>query len=192
MNLSRQIIPHFYKHGIKWIGPDDALEDLSFDAWMNADLYYMHYLKTNDIQYLDKMIAELYEPRFIKYIRLIFPRIEKEQFFDLLKPIRNLKPELKMAILLFYISSRAFLADHFNKVFKIPKKEELEELQSKVIRSQWYDTKFNIAENGLFGDFNEVGKAKISYILKHIQILINRQEEEKLRRQEAALRAKKR
>lgn len=191
INLSKQIIPYVRIRGIKWTGPDDAIEDLTFDKWIQADLHYMYYLKTNDENHLDSLIAYLYEPFYMKYIRIVFPKIDNYTFSDNAKHISRLDKAVKFAIFLFYISSRAFLAEHFNHLFKIPEEGDLKETPDDIIRSQWYDTKFNIAENKLFGNFDNVGTTKIASIMKHLQMLIIRQKEEKIRREEAELRNRK-
>lgn len=190
MSLSKQLIPSFRIWGVRFEGPTNAMEDLSFESWINADLAYMHFMKTGDNKFLDMLIAELYEPSIFKWIGLAVPFFDKKRFYNGAKWVGRLDMRFKMAIFLFYVSSRAFLAEHFNKVFRIPGKDEIKKNSNDIIRSQWYETRYSIAENGLFGDFDRVGKTKIGYILKHIQMMVAKREKEQERRELAAIRRK--
>lgn len=159
--LTLQKMPVLLVNKVEHHGPSDLLQDLSFDSWIEADLYYMKYMNTGKEAYLNKLFFSLYKiapDTNRKLKKLHSKKLSKNQYDKYLNPI------VRHAVLLFYMSSRNTLTKHFKSIFTAPQKGDKDAMNG------WYKIKFTVAETGLFGDFDKVGEVKIVDMLSHLHL----------------------
>lgn len=117
--LRKQLIPFFYLHKIRYIGPDDGLTNISFGEFIEAEKHYINYANSKNTKHLDLLIATIYRPeaqekknpddvRIKFHLKSIATRAIILNLMD---------PVIKFAILLFYEGSRLFVMETFKNVF---------------------------------------------------------------------------
>jgi len=124
--LSKNLIPHFrFKHS-KYYGPADALTNLLFSEYIHALTNYVRYCKTQETQYLDKLITILYRKKKpLLFIKKKLPNYNgdiRKKFNDHFieknsKKFQKLHHKYKLSILWFFEGSLYFLQRRFPFVF---------------------------------------------------------------------------
>jgi len=108
----------------KFRGPDDECRNLRFWEFCNADMMYMKFMQTKQIEYLDKLIAILWR-REDKEIDLNSPDYEgdiRERYSDYnlehrIEKLSRIKQVKKQTILLFWHSCRKLIIENHPDVF---------------------------------------------------------------------------
>lgn len=104
----------------KLYGPSDLLKNVSFGEWIYADEYFTQFCKTNDIAFLDKLIAVLYRHYSFKNTRT---KEDKRSDFNETKinissvAIARLKPAIKFAVFFFFAGCKQAISTRFPHVF---------------------------------------------------------------------------
>lgn len=108
----------------KLYGPSDAMGNSSFGEFIMADSYCMNYIRSEKVEWLDKLIACLYRPRKRKYnpSDVNFDGDVREKFNNnnlpsRLKQISRLDSELKHAILAYFIGCKNQFASTYRHLF---------------------------------------------------------------------------
>ena len=108
--LTNQFFPELELEGKKLIGVQNALKDMSFGRFVEADEMYWVYLKTKNQKYLHRLIAILY-------------RYSNEREYDnasvlqRAEELAKLDTALQAIIFEFYAGCRVFLTKRFPLVF---------------------------------------------------------------------------
>ena len=124
INITKQCIPSVFKLR-KLYGPATFLADVRFIEYAKAETFYNSFINTKDEVYLDKLIATLYRPQvFAWQVRRLFTYgIERRVKFTDDCTARNvvrialLKPEIKMAILTWFVGCRNAIVAKYPNVF---------------------------------------------------------------------------
>ena len=120
-SLTKQLLPRV----LNLYGCADNMSDLSFIEFAKADIFFSSYRNTNDIQYIDKLVAVLYRPaRLSWYFTRWFNYTAKKRvdFSDEclkrnLTRISKLPIEIKQAILFHFTSCRSAIVAKYPNVF---------------------------------------------------------------------------
>jgi hypothetical protein len=124
--LYKSIIPPFKVGLSRWYGPSDALANITFKEFIHTETNYFKYCETNNLQYLDKLIATLYRPKkhfnFLARYFNTYNADPRARFNDNLltsraKKIDTLDNNIKLAILYFYQGCRKFIINYFPEIF---------------------------------------------------------------------------
>ncbi len=125
--LSKNLIPEisfglpFFKS--TWYGPSDSLTNITFSEFIHAETAYDKLVKTNNDEYLNRIVAILYRPAGkIKTCDVDYRGDTREPFNDFLIDRRSkraifIRDNIKTAILLFYAGCRRALTKIFPEVF---------------------------------------------------------------------------
>lgn len=109
---------------IKHIAPADDLSNLGFGEWCFAHQYFIYYSLTQDIQWLDMLIATIYRPldpeqsednaNYNGDLRIKFNEnlIERKR-----KDVRHIELHMKLAVLAWFTCSVGSLAESRRHVF---------------------------------------------------------------------------
>jgi hypothetical protein len=115
-NLLPKIKRSFLKRNL--YGPSDAITDISFKEYDDANYHYRQYLETRSIDFLDALVATLYRPkRRLLWLLKLLPdyngqqriKYNKNKIERRAKDIAKLPLHYKMAIFHFYHSCEKFL-----------------------------------------------------------------------------------
>lgn len=102
------------KRKCKLYGPSDGLLTLTFEQFFgHCEPALNDYVKTKNISSLDYLVASLYTYKKEKFI--------PDDIEEILKKVKKLNLDYKVAILLFYIGCKDFFAYKFQKLFKTEK-----------------------------------------------------------------------
>jgi hypothetical protein len=106
-------------------GPETGLANCSFWEFIKAEKYYLNYTKTQDKEWLNKMIATLYRPKKTEYNKFIDTDIRiplsDQGIRHHLREVEKTDLETKLTILKWFDSCRNSLAKNFPLVFSQPK-----------------------------------------------------------------------
>lgn len=123
-HLTINLVPKFKVNGITYYGPSSKLFNITLSEFIHAETNLSRYVKTKEIQYLDKLIAILYRPQDHKYDpdspqfngdrRAPF---NDHRIDDRAKKISKLTHNLKICIFLFYTGCQWWYQQQFPHVF---------------------------------------------------------------------------
>lgn len=127
--LTVNLISHFKVSGTSFYGPADKLFNITLSEFIHAETNLTRYLKSKEIEYLDRLIAILWRPQKnpIRRISNHYNGDRRIPFNDhkfekRAIRIHKLNHNTKMAILLFYQGCQAWYQKQFPHVFKPGKK----------------------------------------------------------------------
>ncbi len=63
--FSKVFITEIHPHGQPFYGPSDAFNNVKIGEFAFADTYFMAYIKTHRVEFMNKVIAALYRPRVL-------------------------------------------------------------------------------------------------------------------------------
>lgn len=122
--LTANLVPKFKIRGKTYYGPAGKLFNITLSEFIHAETNLGRYLKSKDIQYLDRLIAILYRPEDPEYdpdsIKFTGDRrmpFNDHQFELRAKKIRKLNQNLKICIFLFYTGCQWWYQQQFPHVF---------------------------------------------------------------------------
>lgn len=123
--LSTQKIEKLGGTSVLLHGPHAGLSNSTFWEYIKAEKYYLNYIKTQDKDWLNKLVATLYRPARKDYDK----RIHEDIRLPLsdhgikyhLREVEKTDLETKLAILKWFDSCRNMLAKNFPLVFPKPK-----------------------------------------------------------------------
>ncbi|MBN2747357.1 MAG: hypothetical protein JXR34_11585 [Bacteroidales bacterium] len=118
-NLTKNLIPFFNIIKLKYLGPAEALTNISFGEFIEAEKHYVNYLNKRKDADLNQLVATLYRPEVNEPKDQGDGRIpfNSETTESRAMIIKLLEYEIKFAILLFYEGCRLHLEKLFPKVF---------------------------------------------------------------------------
>lgn len=123
--LTINLVPTFKHRFTTYYGPSDKLFNISFVEYITAEGYFSKYINNQDPLLLDKLVATLYRKRSyrIRKSGINYRGDIRQKFNDHLidrraRKLKNMNPEVKTAIALFYEGCRTFLQKQFPDVFK--------------------------------------------------------------------------
>lgn len=175
--LTINLVPAF-KHGWHtYYGPSDKLFNISFVEYITAEGFFNAYIKTMDPLQLDKLVATLYRKRSWKVRKqsINYRGDTRQRFNDHLidgraKRLKNINPEIKTAIALYYEGCRAFLQTQFPGVFKT----------AGPGRSSGVPAMLSLVDALTAGDVTKTEQVRSSYlydVMVHLQKAVEHQEE---------------
>lgn len=111
-------IPIFTHQFLKYYGPDEALLNISFDEFIEANGHFKSFAKTKDEQSLNMLIATLYRPKKLPTPRNIFRNYDGDKRQDFVeanvnlraKKLKNLPYHIKYGIYLFFMACQNYIA----------------------------------------------------------------------------------
>ena len=163
----------------RYYGPADKLFNITLAEYIKAEVFYTNYLKNNDEEQLNKLIAVLYRKRklFISKKSETYRGDLRRKFNDHLvslhaKKLNKLPAEVKTAIAIYYEGCRAFLHKQFPGVFK----------SSGTGRQSGVDGMLALVDALTGGDVTKTENVRSSYlydVMVHLQKAIEAAEEAK-------------
>ena len=156
IKLTKNFFPEFA--GL--FGPKDELRNVTVLEYATADAYFKMLIKTQEIKYLDFLVATLYRlPKFDKkeekpqdwdgdYRQKFNPNLVE----DNLKNIRKLPISFKYCVFLFFVGCKSKIIEDYSILFSG---------QNGDGGNGWADTILDLAEAQLFGDLE---KSATTYI----------------------------
>ncbi|MDA3906512.1 MAG: hypothetical protein PF484_10600 [Bacteroidales bacterium] len=172
-SLTKNLVPFFNIIKLKYLGPKDALTNISFGEFIESEKHYINYLKKYKEADLNQLVATLYRPENKKIKDLGDHRIafhsESNESRSMI--IQLLEPEIKFAILLFYEGCRLHLEKLFPGVFSGSPKTTSKK------------SKYGMADvvEGLCNDdptkFVQIEASRLYIILHHLEKRIERADE---------------
>lgn len=130
IQLLRNPLPVVNVNNVIFVGPKEKLKDISFNQLMIADTYYQKYLKNDRVDDLDRMISALYYRRG----KFIESHMDKNRELLSQMPHQN-----KLAILLFFIGSRAYMMGRFKTLFPKQADDPARESNNNENKFNWGD-----------------------------------------------------
>jgi hypothetical protein len=95
--FNKNLIPKFWFKLRLWRGPADMLTDFTFLEYKDANAAYNSYQKTEDVAYLNQLVATIYRPAYLRK-----PKYKPESVAKRLKRVEQMPYALRWAIFLFY------------------------------------------------------------------------------------------
>ncbi|KOY86035.1 hypothetical protein AD998_07650 [bacterium 336/3] len=159
IKLTKNLFPAF--HGL--YGPSDELLNVTVLEYATADSYFHAFIDTQDIKFLDLMVACFYrkpklKPKEAKPLdwdgdyRQKFNANLVEEIAD--KHIKKLSPIFKQVVFLFFVGCKRKLVEDYSELFQSSG-------SSSSSGNGWADTIIDLGEAGLFGDLE---KSATTYI----------------------------
>jgi hypothetical protein len=122
--LTKNLVPFLDVRGERFWGPSDHLFNISFSEFIHTETNLKRFLKSKQIEFLDKLIATLYRKEDPAYdpSSVNFRGDHREPFNDHLindraEKISGLNHNLKMAVYLFYSGCQSWIQLQFPHVF---------------------------------------------------------------------------
>lgn len=122
--LTRNLLTVIEVAGKKLYGPADGLSNLLLKEYVHTETFYSEYMKTQNQEALDKLIAILYRPAGkIKPGTINFQGDIREPFNDFLidnyaKITKKLAQNVRLTIIWYYEGCKRHISALFPKVFK--------------------------------------------------------------------------
>ena len=160
VKLKKNLFPSF--HGL--YGPSDELANVTVLEYATADSYFHAFIETQDIKFLDLMVACFYrkpklKPKEAKPLdwdgdyRQKFNANLVEEIAE--KHIKKLSVIFKQVVFLFFVGCKAKLVEDYSVLFQRSGDS------SSSAGNGWADTIIDLGEAGLFGDLE---KSATTYI----------------------------
>ena len=124
------------------VSPKEKLKDLTFSEFIFADTFYMYYIKSENIEYLDKFINCLYKEYFINRIA----HTDKlDEYFDKYSTaLSSMDIDIKKAISFNYQLVRNWLEKQYIHIFEENDSTESQPT-SKNQQSSWHKILISLA-----------------------------------------------
>lgn len=166
--FTRNFVPQLTVQFVrKLYGPAEALTDINFLEYKDANTYYRAYLKTKDEEDLNMLIAILYRPHIIPGIWKRKRKYTLKGAYKRARRIAKLPIKQRFAIYLYYMACEDFLHNgeidvdgqkmSFNLLYETTVKEK------QLATKQKYDVKtglagvaLSLAGTGIFGTLDKV------------------------------------
>lgn len=160
-----------FRYGFeKYYGPANRLSNLTIQEFKYTETYYQAYQISNEVKYLDLLIAVLYREKAPK----ITGNDLRKEISDIdisirAKKLKSLPGWKKYAILFNYEGCRNYIHNlpKYKNIFIKPKKKENEDVKAKP---QFFDYDvliLNIA-GGAFGNYHETGTINLYTFLDYL------------------------
>lgn len=170
---SIQVGRKFYSGGKFFVkefyhGPADRLGDISIDEFTFAFTSFSNYNRTGQEKDLNNLIAVLYRPYNKNYLVDGLIKIPfNNRLIELhAQKTAKLKPEVKQAVLLFFMGCMENLQKRYPRVFRRAEKNE-------AIGGSFNDTVVEISGDK-FGTFNETKIEDAHLVLKYLDNIIKK------------------
>lgn len=111
---SSSLLPKLHVYNDTLIPPADALTSLTYQQYTIADVWFQKFMKTKELQYLDKLIVSLYS---------LNGRFNADSYTDYLPIIEDMTFYEKLVVLWYYLGCRKLLAKVFIHLFKTSDKD---------------------------------------------------------------------
>jgi hypothetical protein len=173
LNLScvKNFIPDFRRGLFRYSGPADALTDITFLEYKDANHFYTEYSVTKEESALDNLVAVLYRPRRFRKKVPYNGNTDKRA-----KAMHKLPYPVKFGIYLFYASCEKFLREGSFKADQAdinlrmlyettPKEQRLKK------KDKWQDQTglsglaISLAQTGIFGKLDDVYRQNLYDVL---------------------------
>jgi len=148
----------------KFVGPKNGLTNLSWNQFTKAVTFYQKYIKTKDEKHLTALIAALYLPEDSTF--------EETDINDRIADFESLPPNVKFAVFLFFRNNLMFIQNaniningeeiNLGILFQKDKKKAKSDGLGLV------GLQMAVAESGIFGAMEEVGKQNIYDIYAYL------------------------
>lgn len=127
--LTKNLLPAFRHRLRRYVGPEDALLNVSYNEWLFAETNYIRFLKSGNEHYLHLLVAVLYRPRvsrltvFTQNVNHSFggdfrTRFNPYYIEKRARRLSNMAGSISLVILWFYQGSRILLHRKFPHLFQ--------------------------------------------------------------------------
>ncbi len=171
LNFVSNLIPVIEIKGTKLYGPDAALQDCSYEqVFVHGQNALLDFSNDRDEGYLDQLVAVLYRPMH-KGKRVKF---NAETYEERLELVKQLQPEIKFAVYLFFASCHKFIttANNLNigggTSIDVAQLFKPDPSQGKAKGIGPAGIIFTIAESGVFGNARETAGENVFTILSRM------------------------
>lgn len=124
-HLTHNVIYYFKVNGVHYYGPSSKLFNVTLSEFIHCENNMARYVRTKEMQYLDKVIAILYRPQDHRYDpdSPQFKGDRRQPFNDhhidaRARRISKLNHNVKLSIFLFYQGCQWWYQQQFPRVFK--------------------------------------------------------------------------
>jgi hypothetical protein len=165
-SLSKTLIKKVRVGFKAWIGPEDKAANISFLEFIKADTCYVRFIRTNDLKYLNELVATLYRPErtdlspddesYRGDMRVPFNEYHVAEMGVLAGKIRLID---RYAILLQYSGLRNWLQQRYEKTFS----------GTGSSKHGWAGVIISLAGEK-FGDDDQVSAKFLHAILTHLEM----------------------
>ena len=142
------------------LGPGDSLKSMPIAQFVQADFFYTEYAKNQKQEDLDKFTAVLYQPTNFWGQKKDF-----EQSLKHLPKVKKLSINFKMYVFLFFTACKKEITETYKNLYE-PQEEQQE--QTEITHTNWSYILLDIAEKGVFGDFEKTTKTSVHNALAYI------------------------
>lgn len=152
---------------IKLYGPANRLANLLIKELRYTELYYNAYIKTNDVNYLNQLIATLYRPKASGILDTdVRIPVAEHDINQRAKVVASLPKKKKHAILINYESCRYFIFQKFPLVFPKQKSDGLAGPSKSIFD---YNSIILSVAGGKFGTMKETENTKVYDFFTHLE-----------------------
>lgn len=150
-------------------GPEDALQDCTYEeVFVHGQNAMIDFCNTNSIACLDNLVAVLYRPK----VNGKRPDFRREKYEEHLELVKQLQPEVKFAIFLFFSSCHKFITTcsaldigggntlNIAQLFQPSKKKAKGIGPLGII--------YSLAESRVFGDADKTGRKNVYEVLARL------------------------
>lgn len=167
--------PHLENKALALVKPDEKMARSSFDQFIYGDNEFSSYLVKQDPIHLNRLVATLYPLLGDEYFDPETVEGRAAAIAGKLKPWQH--------NLVFFTFAQ--IRDHVMKRCKTllppPPKQDPDDLPTGPITTgpMWYRIKHQAARTGVFGTFEQTGRANMYSVLDHLEILCQEQADAK-------------
>ena len=172
--------PEFKHRGETYYMPKAKFENGCCLEFVLADGYYNKYRETGDEEVLLRLVATLCRPASKDKNALLLlgdnreQVVTKEQVEARMQRLKGLHPAMQVAVLMYFVGVKEYIANTYWMLFSAPPVQENEEeevQQEETTRGPkfgWWSKFMEVANEGLFGNYDEVLQKRLHLICMHL------------------------
>jgi len=161
-HLTEQKIPKVRRWLREYYGPRSHLENLKIKEFVVSEKYYQQYIETGQPTNLDGLVTTLYRPKNPNASPDTMDNrleINPTTFGRRLKTVQSLRPEIKLAILYYYLGCRNEMMHQYPAVFSGGQGEATE-----GVAHDWMDFFRNLPSDK-FGNLEQIENTYVHPVL---------------------------
>lgn len=170
--FNKVFIKTFTLDNIVFHGPKDGFENLTFDEFIVADTYFVHFLNSKDAGELYRLVYALYRPLDDTGTRLPLNEFNLDLFSG---QYSEMKLHLLMAIVFNFRVIRRWLEQSYPLVFpELPEDDPRRKLKTdKLPTPKWSKIRQQLAD-GNIADIPRIGMLPLHTVFSHLSDLIKK------------------
>jgi hypothetical protein len=173
ISFNKVFIKSFSIGDIVFHGPKDGFEDLTFDEFIVADTYFVHFLNTKDSSELYRLVYALYRPLDVATgNRLPMNGFNLDVFSGYYS---RMKLHLLMALVFNFRVIRRWLEQTYPLIFpELPQEDPRRETQpGKIPTPKWTRIRQQLAGENI-ADIPQIGQLPLHTVFSHLSDLIKK------------------